>query len=65
MKVQTTHGLVERSTLTTKDEVREDDATRVTATEWYLNNELVRRDVWVNALRGVECDVEAARMAGA
>ncbi len=65
MKVLTTHGLVERSTLSTKDVVSEDDATRVTATEWYIGQELVRRDVWVNALRGVECDVEAARMAGA
>lgn len=52
MLIHTTHGLVERNLLTVKDIVAEEDNARVTATEWYLGEELVRRDVNVNILRG-------------
>jgi hypothetical protein len=52
--VITTKGLVEREALTVKDVISEEDSARVTATEWYLGEELVRRDVNVNILRGLE-----------
>lgn len=52
MLVHTTKGLVERDQLNVKDITEEHDNARVTATEWYLNDELVRRDVHVNVLRG-------------
>lgn len=52
MQVWTTRGLVEREQLTVKDIVEEHDQARVTATEWFLGDELVRRDVNVNILRG-------------
>lgn len=54
MSVLTTHGLVERAALTTKDVITESDSSRIVATEWYLKDELVRRDVWVNGLRGLD-----------
>lgn len=53
MKVQTTKGLLDRSQLEVKDVVVEEDNARITATEWYLSGELVRRDVNVNVLRGL------------
>jgi len=52
--VQTTVGLVEQSNLEIKDVIENGDSARVTATEWYLNGLLVRRDVIVNILRGVD-----------
>lgn len=54
MLVTTTKGLVEREALTVKDVISEEDSARVTATEWYLGDELVRRDVNVNILCGLE-----------
>lgn len=50
--VQTTKGLLERDLLTVKDVVSEDDNSRAIATEWYLDEELVRRDVTISVLRG-------------
>lgn len=50
MKVYTTKGLVERDLLTVTDITTEEPAARVTATEWRLGDELVRRDVHVNVL---------------
>lgn len=52
MLVQTTRGLVERAQLEVRDIVDEQEGARVTATEWYLDGELVRRDVHVNILCG-------------
>ena len=52
MKVQTTKGIVDRSLLEVKDIVTEQDTARCMATEWYLDGELVRRDVWVSVLVG-------------
>lgn len=52
--VTTTKGLVAREALTIKDVISEEDSARVTATEWYLGDELVRRDVNVNILCGLE-----------
>lgn len=56
MKVLTTLGLVERSELEVKDVISEEDNARVSATEWYKDGELVRRDVNVNVLRGLDFD---------
>jgi hypothetical protein len=53
MLVYTKLGLIERARLEVKDIVVEEDNARVTATEWYLDGELVRRDVNVNILRGL------------
>lgn len=53
-QVLTTKGLVDRSKLEVKDIIEEHDNARVFATEWYLDGELVRRDVNVNILRGLE-----------
>lgn len=52
MQVQTIKGLIERDRLEIKDIIDERDNARVTATEWFLDGELVRRDVNVNLLRG-------------
>lgn len=60
MRVLTTAGLIERDRLQVKDIVTESDNAREFATEWRLNGELVRRDVWVNVLRGIEVTGKAA-----
>ena len=52
MKVHTTKGLVDRDLLTVTDIVSDEPNARVTATEWHLDGELVRRDVNVNILQG-------------
>jgi hypothetical protein len=46
--ITTTEGPIEYSRLVTKDIVSHEPGKRVTATEWYLEGKLVRRDVWVN-----------------
>ena len=50
--VHTTKGLVERERLTVSDIVSEEENSRAIATEWFLDGELVRRDVAVSILRG-------------
>lgn len=60
--VFTTKGLVDRSRLEVKDIVEEHDNARVTATEWLLDGELVRRDVHVNVLRGLDITPEQSQM---
>ena len=52
--VITTKGLLDINLLTVKDEITLEENSRVTATEWYYDGELVRRDVNVNILRGLE-----------
>lgn len=52
MLVLTSKGLIEREQLRVVDVVSEEDNARVIATEWYLGDDLVRRDVNVNILRG-------------
>lgn len=52
MLIHTTKGLVDFEQLQVKDVTELHDNARVTATEWYLGDELVRRDVHVNILRG-------------
>ena len=60
MKVQTTQGLIDRDLLEIRDVISEEDNSRIIATEWYLDNELVRRDVNINVLRGIELFGEAS-----
>lgn len=52
-EVFTTKGLIERANLHVRDVVIETDEVRVVATEWFLEGEMVRRDVFVNALRPI------------
>ena len=54
MDILTKNGLIDRSLLHVYDIITEEENARVTATEWYLEGELVRRDVMVNILRGIE-----------
>lgn len=51
-KVITNKGLIDRDLLDVKDIVTDEPSARVIATEWYLEGELVRRDVNVNILAG-------------
>ena len=57
MKVQTTEGLLDRSELTVRDVVTEDENSRVIATEWFRVEQMVRRDVWVCMYRGLVTEV--------
>jgi hypothetical protein len=59
-QVITTKGLVDSSKLEVKDIVFWEENSRVIATEWYLEGELVRRDVYVNLLRGLDIASEQA-----
>jgi hypothetical protein len=52
--VQTIKGFIERDLLTVRDIISEDDNSRAVATEWFLDGEMVRRDVAVSILRGHE-----------
>ena len=51
--VHTTKGLVERELLTVKDFITEEPGKRFIATEWYLDGEMVKRDVWGSILNGM------------
>jgi hypothetical protein len=62
-KVHTIKGLIDRDLLTVNDIVSEDDNSRAVATEWFLDGELVRRDVAVSILRGQALAGEQAEMA--
>jgi len=52
MLVYTTRGLIEHEKLVVTDIIELHEGVRVTATEWHLDGELVRRDVNVNVLVG-------------
>ena len=52
MQISTIYGILNRDKLTVKDIISEEGDARVTATEWFLGDELVRRDVNVNILIG-------------
>lgn len=52
MQVYTAKGIIDREQLTVKDIITEEGDARVIATEWFLGDELVRRDVNVNILIG-------------
>jgi hypothetical protein len=59
LKVATCEGEVDREELEVRDLVGEDDNARVTVTEWRREGRLVRRDVFVNMLRGVAVGVKS------
>jgi hypothetical protein len=61
-QVHTIKGLIDRDRLTVKDIVAEDDNSRAIATEWFLDGEMVRRDVAVSILRGQALAGEQAEM---
>lgn len=63
-QVMTTKGLVELDQLEVLDVVETGDNYRKVATEYRLNGELVRRDVTVNALRGIESQATEGRING-
>jgi hypothetical protein len=50
--VHTTKGLIDRDLLEVKDIITDEDNAHVIATEWFLDGELVRRDVAVSILSG-------------
>ena len=60
--VNTTKGEIARDRLITTDIVSEEPGCRVIATEWHLDGELVRRDVWVSILKGQEVAGEQASL---
>jgi hypothetical protein len=51
-QVHTIKGLVDRDLLEVKDIVSEEPNARVIATEWFFDDELVRRDVAISILGG-------------
>ncbi len=63
-KVYTTKGVVDSKSLTIKDTITMEDTARVIATEWYLGEELVRRDVYVNLLVGLAMSGEQGAIGG-
>ena len=64
MKVLTTKGLVDMDQLAVRDVVEIGDNHRKVASEFYLGDELVRRDVAVSLLRPVELVAEEGRING-
>lgn len=58
-KVFTIKGLVDREALEVLDIITETSNSRDIATEWYLDGELVRRDVAVSILAPVATTIEA------
>jgi hypothetical protein len=62
MQVHTIKGLVDRSALVAKDIIEEHDNARNVITEWFLGDEMVRRDVHVSILRGHDIFGEQANL---
>jgi len=54
MLIETKKGMIDSALLDVRDIVTTEDNARVISTEWSLNGDLVRRDVSVNILRGLE-----------
>jgi hypothetical protein len=52
--VNTTLGLIDRARLERTVHSFDEPGKVIVAIEWWLVNDLVRRDVWVNVLRGTE-----------
>lgn len=62
MLVQTTKGLIDSDELTRKYSMTLNDTAHTVATEWYLGDELVRRDVHVSVLRGLPVHSTAGKV---
>jgi hypothetical protein len=60
--VHTTKGLIERERLIVKDIITEGPNDRSIATEWFLDGELVKREVWVSMLSGIAVFGEQAEI---
>lgn len=58
MKVMTAKGLIDHEQLEVRDVVEWGDNHRKVASEFYLGDELVRRDVAVSALRPIEATAQ-------
>jgi hypothetical protein len=52
--VTTIKGLIERDRLEMRPLISETTTSVEVGIEWYLEGELVRRDVWINLLRGLD-----------
>lgn len=59
--VDTTVGLVDLDKLQVSDIVSYAPAGRVIVTEWRLNGELVRKDLYGNAFSGIEVNVDQGK----
>ena len=53
-QVWTVVGFIDREALTVKEVITEDGNFRIVATEWYLDDEMVRRDCNAILLRPME-----------
>jgi hypothetical protein len=62
MQIETIKGMIDREQLVVKDIIEENDNARVTATEWYFGEELVRRDCNINMLRGLSMGGEQGKV---
>ena len=60
MQVDTIKGLIDLDKLVVTDITTVSGNIRVTATEWHLDGELVRRDVLGNVLSGISATGEQA-----
>lgn len=60
--VYTTKGIIPSEELEINDHVIMEDNARIYATEWIHNGEMVRRDVWVSALRPIDAESQQAGM---
>lgn len=60
--VFTTKGIIHSEELQIIDRITIEDNARVIATEWFFGEEMVRRDVWVSALRPIDTESQQAGM---
>ena len=60
--VETIVGPVERERLVVEDIVTEEPDKRIIATEWRLDGEIVKRDVWACILHGQALTGEQAEL---
>ena len=61
-KVHTTKGLVNRDDLTVLETIEEDEKARYVKTQWFLGDELVRQDGWVNLKQGITMEIKEATL---
>lgn len=62
--VHTTHGLVERERLRVEDVTTEEESGRKTLTQWFMGEELVRQDVYLNLYHGLTMGQEQGNIGG-
>jgi hypothetical protein len=60
--ISTMKGLLPESKLVRKVVEQESANEIITMSEWYLDGELVRRDVWLNMKRGLDVSGEASAL---